>query len=282
MKLLMFTKHLQELPLDEMVEVVKGLGFQGLDLTVRPGGSVLPERAKAELPGIAKAASKGGLEIGMFSTGITAAEEPHAEGIFRAASELGVRFLKLGYFRYEGFGSAARQFEAVRGRLTGIAALARRYGVTACVHTHSGDFIPPGGGLLYVLLRDFDPAEIGAYVDPGHMTVEGGFSGWKMALDLLSPQIKLVAIKDFQWFEASDPRLGKKAWAAKLVPLTEGIVRWPEVFSCFRSAGYDGYVSVHSEYQGAHSWRDLTVRELIDQTRVDLDYLRKVIKTAAS
>jgi sugar phosphate isomerase/epimerase len=59
-----------------------------------------------------------------------------------------------------------------------------------------------------------------------------------------------------------------------MVPLQRGVVAWPEVFACLRQIGFDGWVSVHSEYQGSHSWRDLTVEELIEQTREDLKYLR--------
>ena len=42
-------------------------------------------------------------------------------------------------------------------------------------------------------------------------------------------------------------------------------------------SSFDGWVSVHSEYQGSHSWRDLKVQEVIDQTRQDLAYLGKVL-----
>ena len=38
MKFMMFAKHLQALPLPEAGRRVRGLGFDGLDLTVRPGG----------------------------------------------------------------------------------------------------------------------------------------------------------------------------------------------------------------------------------------------------
>lgn len=281
MKLLMFTKHLQELPVVEMARAVKDLGFDGVDLTTRSGGSVLPERVAVDLPKVVEIMAGHDLEVGMLTTGITAADEPHTEAVFRAAAGLGIRFLKLGYFRYERFGTLAEQIEAVRARLRGLAPLARRHKVTACIHTHSGDFIPPDGEILHLLLDGFDPAEIAAYPDPGHMTVEGGLSAWKMGLDLLAGRIRLVAIKDFGWFQEDNAKLGKPSWVAKLVPLAEGIVRWPDVFECLRLAGFDGYFSVHSEYQGSHSFRDLSTREVIEQTRQDLAYLRGVLAAAA-
>ena len=104
------------------------------------------------------------------------------------------------------------------------------------------------------------------------MTVEGGLSGWQQGIDLLQDRIRLIAVKDFGWVRSSSD--GKVAWRPQMVPLEEGIVRWPEVFACLRQIGFDGVVSLHSEYQGSHSWRDLSLDELIEQTRADLDYLR--------
>ncbi len=281
MKLLMFTKHLQDLPLEKMADVVRDLGFDGLDVTTRTGGTIAPENVRDDLPRVAEICGGRGLEIGMLTTEITAADYDHAESIFQAASDAGIRFLKLGYYRYGKFGELSKQLDEIRGRLEGLAPMARRYGVTACVHIHSGDFIPPSGEILYLLLQGFDADEIGAYVDPGHMTIEGGVEAWKMGLDLLAKQIRIVAIKDFGWITQNDPSLGKPAWLSKLVPLSEGVVRWPEVLWCLGEIEFDGYLSVHSEYQGAQSFQDMTTEEVIDQTRRDLEYLQEVIADSA-
>ena len=48
------------------------------------------------------------------------------------------------------------------------------------------------------------------------------------------------------------------------------------MFDCLRQIGYDGPVSLHSEYLGRHSWRDLSLDELLEQTRDDLAYIRQV------
>ena len=44
-QLLVFSKHFPDLNYDELGETAKQLGFDGVDLTVRPKGHVLPERA---------------------------------------------------------------------------------------------------------------------------------------------------------------------------------------------------------------------------------------------
>jgi sugar phosphate isomerase/epimerase len=101
-------------------------------------------------------------------------------------------------------------------------------------------------------------------------------------LDLLHKRIALVAVKDLAWEQVDDvdERLGKKRWRTRIVPLAHGAVPWPEVFGYLREAKFDGWVSVHSEYQGSHSWRDLNVAEVLQQTREDLEYLGKVLPDA--
>jgi len=278
MQLLMFSKMLKDagnLSVDQVGDCVTEMGFDGVDLTVRPGGHVAPEEVTERLPEAIDTLKSKGLVVPMITTGITGAEEDHAEEIFRTASECGVRFLKLGYWRYREFGTIRDQIEKARGQLGGLEALSRRHGVTAALHTHSGPNLTANPAVVHMLLQDHDPRWLGAYIDPGHMAVEGGKSGWKMGIDLLDRYIKLVAIKDFGWFRETDRRTGEKGWVNRLVPLGEGIVPWPEVFRCLREIGFDGCVSVHSEYP------DLSLEELLRQTREDLAYLKRVLGNAS-
>jgi L-ribulose-5-phosphate 3-epimerase len=48
--LCLFSKHLPKLHYAELALTVKRLGFDGVDLTVRAEGHVLPERASQDLP----------------------------------------------------------------------------------------------------------------------------------------------------------------------------------------------------------------------------------------
>jgi sugar phosphate isomerase/epimerase len=277
MQLVMFSKHLAPLPIDGAADVIHELGFDGVDLTVRPAGHVLPEDVTAGLPAAVETFRSRGLAVPMITTGVTSADNA-AEAIFRAAAGCEIRSLKLGYWTYRPFGTLMGQIDAARRDLDGIERLAAATGVCACVHTHSGDFLSATDAGLYLLLRDRDPQFVAAYLDPGHMTVEGGLGGWQQGIDLLQDRIRLVAVKDFGWVRTDAG--GSASWRPLMVPLEEGIVRWPEVFARLHQVGFDGVVSLHSEYQGSHSWRDLSLEELIDQTRADLHYLRPVIDKA--
>jgi L-ribulose-5-phosphate 3-epimerase len=55
MDLVMFSKMLGEFSVVEAARRIKRLGFAGVDLTVRPGGHVAPERVAKDLPEAVKA-----------------------------------------------------------------------------------------------------------------------------------------------------------------------------------------------------------------------------------
>lgn len=268
---LMFSKHLQELDFERLGKIVADMGFDGVDLTVRGGGHVEPADAKTRLPKAVRTLQRFGLSVPMVTTNFTDANEPHAEDVFAVASDCGVEFLKLGYWRYQGFGQLRSQMDAARKSLDGIAKLAERFSVCAVVHTHSGGCLTASSFVLADLLKDFDPRFVAAYIDAGHITVEGGLTGWQQGLEAVSEKVRVVACKDFGWFR-EDGR-----WVVKTVPIGEGIVRWREFFSCLKQIGFDGPLSVHSEYQGRGSWRDLSLSELVEQTRLDLAWLKNAL-----
>jgi sugar phosphate isomerase/epimerase len=277
MKWMMFIKHLQTLGVAGAGKAIKSLGFEGVDFTVRPGGSVLPENVRKELPEAQKVFGDLGLQVPLITTAITNVRDAHVADVFETAAACGIRELKLGYVSYKKFGSLQQVFADVQKDLDGITSLAHSTGVRANIHTHSGPYISTNPAIVWQLLKDRDPASIGAYADPGHMTVEGSRDGWRQGLDLLGPRINLVAVKDLAWEEVDDAKLHKKRWQTRIVPLNRGAVAWPEVFDCLKQVGFNGWVSIHSEYQGGHTWKDLSVPEVIEQTREDLAYLRKAV-----
>ena len=58
-----FSKHLHNLGYDELGRTVKDAGFSGVDLTVRKGGHVLPERVREDLPRAGNAIRSHGLQV---------------------------------------------------------------------------------------------------------------------------------------------------------------------------------------------------------------------------
>ena len=270
MKMMFFSKHLGSLSVAEAGRVIRELGFEGVDLTVRPGGHVLPEHALKELPGAVRTLVDLGLDVPLITTGITSVQDPFAADIFEVAGQVGIPNLKLGYWRYGAFGTLCGQIDAMARELDGIEELARRTGVRAVIHNHSGDNVSALAGVVWFLIKDRDPAAIGAYVDPAHLVVEGGLSGWRVRLDLLGDRIAVAAFKDYVW-DVQQDALGKAQLTRIAKPLYQGMVPWQEVISCLRKAGFDGWVSLHREYG------DDDIATLRADVSQDLAYLSPIL-----
>jgi sugar phosphate isomerase/epimerase len=271
-----FTKSFQDWTVERVAREFKGLGLEGLDLTVRKGGHVLPENVDDGLAMAVHTAKDNGLAIPFITTDITE-PTPAAERTLHAAAVHGIRYFKLGYYKYVPFGTLARQMDEVRAKLAQVVELAKKFEMMPCVHIHSGFDIPSHGTMLYQLIKDISPSEIGAYVDPLHMTLEGGGAGWQQGLDLLAPWIKLVAIKNFAWERAHRDKVGQQRWETHEVPLEDGVAPLPDFVALLKKLGYNGVYSLHSEYKGKHSFRDMSTDECLAQTKSDLAYFRKLL-----
>ena len=276
MQLIMFSKMLQEFSVAEAGEIMRGIGFEGVDLTVRPGGHVLPEKVEADLEPAVEALRDKGLAVPMITTAIESADDPTAEPIFRTAAACGIGALKLGYWQVKEFGTMRERIADAKEKLVGVNTLAGKHGVSANIHVHSGDFLSACATVVWMLVEPYDPACIGAYPDLCHMGLEGGRSGWKQGLDLLGDRINLVGVKNAGLFPQKDDE-GNVRWQGKLLPVWEGLTPLPEAFSYLKQLGFDGPCSFHSEYKGGFSFKDMTTEELIEQTRQDLDYVKGVL-----
>lgn len=277
MQYVLFTDNLADLSVPEVCMAAKRAGFDGLDLTLRPGGHIRPEAAEVGLAEARRAADGAGVAIPMVSTAVTDVDSPHAEAIFAAAAHYGARLLKVGYWEYRPFGTLATQLDEARAKLDRLVRLGRKYHVLPCVHCHSGRLLASGGPLLYLILKDFATDEVGAYVDPMHMTIEGGLAGWEMGLDLLAPWLALVGIKSFRWLPAERDENGQQRWRWEYCPLADGMAPLPEFVGYLKRLKYDGVVSFHSEYKGASSFRRLKTPELLDQSAADLKFWKGLV-----
>jgi sugar phosphate isomerase/epimerase len=260
MRYVYFTKTLQSLDLPGLIAFLKDAGLNGADLTVRPEYPVNPDNALTELPRAAKQFQDAGLIIGLVTapTNLSDANSRAAQALFDAAGKAGVPAIKIGYFPYRAKFDAS--LTEARGHLAGFAKLAERTRVRACYHTHSGNYLGNNAASLRLLLQDLDPHHVGAFVDTGHLAVNGG--PIRMELDSIRPWLSLVAIKDMAWEKAPG------SWKSHVVPAGEGIVRWSEVAQGLKECNYNGTVSLHAEYET----RDLSERK--ELAKRELAFLR--------
>lgn len=238
-----FTKHLAWLEYDALADTMAELGFDGADLTVRPGGHVLPENVERDLPKAVEAIEKVGLKVNMMTTPISDPKNPETERILKTASALKIPFYRIGSWRYDLKGDILEQLREHNARLKELAAMNQHYNIRAGYHNHSGkgDIGGPIWDVLY-MLEGVDTEWVGSNFDPGHCFAEGSKGAWVANFKVIAPYIKMSAIKDFAWYQTED------GWRSDFPPVGQGMMNWKEVLALYKEINFTGPLSMHIEY----------------------------------
>ena len=183
-----------------------------------------------------------------------------------------MRYFKTGYWRYSASPDVKAQVTAAGEALAGLAALARDCGIELGFHNHAAYI----GAALWKIAPAMDRLDrrwAGYYFDPRHAVAEGGGGAWKAAVHLVSPRLKMIALKDCFWVK------GPKGWVIEDCPLGQGMVDWGWMGAALRTARFRGPVSVHLEYEiPGDTARECTRRTLEAGVR-DLAFARGLMKS---
>lgn len=262
-----FSKHLPDLNWTDLAAATIDMGFDGIDLTVRARGHVLPERVAEDLPRALDAIRAKGTSVSMITTELTSAQHPTASAIFAAAGKAGIKLAKVGYWKYAL--KDVREEVAAMGRdLAGLAQLAKQHGVTIGIHNHERNI----GSALWEIAPHVDKLDaqaIGYYFDPRHALIEGGGVGWKAATLLALPRMKMISVKDAFWEKTS------KGWAIRNCPMGEGMVDWPWFASTIANSPFAGPISVHIEYKIDGATPEELRRNMMAAAKHDLEFTKR-------
>lgn len=233
---------------EELCDLMKGAGYDGIQWTVRPKGHVEPADVKTELPRLCKIAESRGLKNLTICTAIVDGDDPVAETIAKTAGDCGIRLFRPGYYFYDAKKETFRQsLDRIRRGFASLAALGERSGVKATYQNHSSWGPSVFGGVLwddYECLKDLDPKYVGMEYDPMHAFFETNLS-WSHGFDLVAPWIAAIDLKDFHF--QPDPKNAKKT-KKKMVAAGEGVVPWDEVRKLQEANGVKVPYILHFEY----------------------------------
>lgn len=263
-----FSKHLPDLGWSDLGKAVKDAGFDGVDLTVRAQGHVLPERAAQDLPRALEAIKAHGVSVPMVTTDLTSPTHPNARPLLQAAARGGVRYFKPGYWRYSGGPDVRAQLAATGEAVSGLAALAREFGIELGFHNHAA-YVGAAIWDVAPIIDRLDAKWAGYYFDPRHAVAEGGGGAYKAATHLVLPRLKMIALKDFFWAKTD------KGWVIENCPMGRGMVDWKWMGSALKG-GFNGPVSLHLEYEIPGSTAQERTRKTIEAAISDLAFSKKV------
>lgn len=270
----LFSKHLGGTGYTELADHLVELGYDGTDLTVRPGGHVLPERVEEDLPKAVEAVRKVGLEVYMITTNISSMQDKQTEPILKTASKLGIPFYRIGDFGYDRNRPWFPQLQEWNAKFKDLAAMNADYNITAGYHNHSGKY-RIGGSIwdLHHMLDGVDPQWFGSNYDMGHAMLEGSGGAWETNFHLIKDRIKMSAVKDCVWRKTED-----RGWRSGWAPIGEGMVDWRRVLELMKEAGFSGPFSIHFEYDIPGASKEEEHKNHLAALKQDLQTLREKMK----
>ena len=232
-----FTKCFESLDYAAYAETVAGLGVDGVEATIRPGGHIPPEKVEVELPKMVAALKQRGLELTIMTTSITGTQDALGVKQLRTAAALGIRRYRLGYLRYDLTKPVLAQIDALRPQLKELAALNAELGLQAVYQNHSGrGYVGASLWDLQRLFEGLDARHMAVAFDLGHATAEG-MGSWEVQFNVIRPHLGVVYVKNFRWTN------NRQEW----VPLADGVVDRKFLKSLVQS-GYTGPINLHEEY----------------------------------
>ncbi len=263
----LFSKHLGWLTIDQLGPVASEIGLKAVQLSVRPGGHVEPERAASDLPRAVRTLRLAGIEVPSVVTAFTDPADELTRRVVGAIADAGIPMYRTGWYRVPPGAEAERlrvEIDRARAGLAGFAEITREFGVLACYENHAGAFLGASPWQLWDLVRDLPPEHIGLEFDLRHAMIEGWYT-WQPAFELLLPWVAMVLVKDFVWQPADRTTAGSHSAAGGprrgidpspgavpvSVPLGDGVVDFPWLFDRLERAGYDGPAALHLEYEVA-------------------------------
>ncbi|WP_394990148.1 sugar phosphate isomerase/epimerase family protein [Emticicia sp.] len=260
-----------------LTETVAEIGFDGIDLTVRPDGHVLPEKVEFDLPKVVQAAKKANIEIQMMTTSILQADAL-SERVLKTANAVGIGHYRMGWYHFDMQKDIMQQVDSFGQQMKGLDALNKKYKISGEYQNHGGQYLGAAVWDLQPIFKSINSPLTGCQYDVNHATAESG-ANWETGFRIIAPYIKSLAIKDFKWV-LKNGKLIKEG-----CPLGEGVVDWKKYLQLVKQYNINVPITMHFEYDlgGAENGAKvikIDKKEVISAMKKDLTLLKTWLKEA--
>lgn len=251
-----FTKPWKTLTLAQLASRVKEFGFDAVELPVRPGYQVVPERIQQDLPLAAQILGDNGIKIASVAG-------PTDEAGIAACAASGVPVIRICEGLREG-GYLASEAE-MRREYEELLPLLERYGVTLGIQNHCGESICNAMGLRS-LLSGFDRRYVAAVWDAAHNALDG--EPPEMAVDIVWDHLCMVNLKNAFWKRVNGPEAEVAEWEPYWTSGPQGLAHWPRVVKELKRRRYTGVVCLTAEYTDEDSVDRLIAQDIVFARRL--------------
>lgn len=235
-----FVKPWKSLSIPKLALHVLELGFNLIELPIRPGFPVEPERIEQDLPEAVKTLA----ELGVSIVNVTVDLPLTDERLYAACAANNITMNRVIFKRispsyWESEKDARRQLDAA-------IPLCEQYGVKIGIQHHYGGSVPINSMGLYNLVKDYDPRYVGAIWDPAHNALQGEDA--LTGLELVQSHLCMVNLKNAYWRRMNPPDGSEAKWGAYFCAGPHGRTSWADVAAGIKQVGYTGPITFSAEY----------------------------------
>ncbi len=260
-----FTKPWPALPIEELADHIARLGFDGIELPVRPGFQVEPDEIDRTLATAARAFEDRGAKIYSVASELS-------ERALTACGDAGVAVLRtmlplnpdLGYME---------NVEAFRSQCEKLASVAKSAGVSIGLQNHCDRFACSSLSIMHAI-EPLDRESASAVLDLGHTGLEG--EGEDIAIDIAWPRLSMINLKNGIRVKDGVEPDGSAIWKRTWVSGKEGFTSWRKAIAELSKRGYRGPICITGEYKRKGESM-MSGDSIIPFLKDDLEYLNQLL-----
>lgn len=254
---------LPEYDMEEQAKLLKGLGFDGIELRVRPctdemrkeakpsmwgyhRNDITPENFKDKAAEARKIITDNGLELAGLATSMDCTEIEVFKQVLEGAVIAGAPFIRLTAAKIIWGSFDTFNYKEVIGEtIAGYARcleLTKGTGVKILAEMHDGT-IHPSASLAYLLLSNFSPNDVGVIYDPQNM-VRDGYEDPEIAIQLLGDYLGHCHFGAHRPVPGEKDAHGTVPWKWERCPIGEGLYNFPRAMKALKRANYNHFISI--------------------------------------
>lgn len=282
MKISATTVMMPQYDMRETAEVLSRLGFDGAEWRCRyipagqedkpysPWGKVKndfsPDNLSDRGEELLAVSQEFGLEIVGLATSMAATQLDEVRKVAEGCAKWGIKLFRVGAPR--GWNPEENYRDLISDTIKAFEQalqITREAGVRVLLEIHRNT-VACSASQAYLIVKEFDPKDIGVIFDIANMSLGQGHEPTKMGLDLLGEYVAHVHAGGGQPVPTERNEQGQLQYRWDTVDLADSIIDVPAFVGQLRAMGYEGFLSVED-------FRDV---DLVSKIRTQLEYLRAV------